>query len=182
VSETSERYRNLAGRLTDRVRAVPDDAWERPAPCEGWVARDVVRHLVDVAGFFLGPAGLPAPAGPSVDDDPIAAWEGARDAVQSALDDPDVAGREIDSPMGKMTLDQMMQRFGIPDVLVHTWDLSRAAGLDETLDPAEVERVYAQMEPFDAMIRQGNAFGPRVEVPDDADPQTRLIAFTGRQP
>jgi hypothetical protein len=31
-------------------------------------------------------------------------------------------------------------------------------------------------------IRQSGHFGPRVEVPDDADERTRLIAFTGRRP
>lgn len=58
----------------------------------------------------------------------------------------------------------------------------RATGLDETLDPAEVSRLLAAMEPMDEFMRQGTAFGPKVEVPADADAQTRLIAFTGRRP
>ena len=33
--------------FTERVRGVPPDAWDNPAPCEGWAARDVVRHLVE---------------------------------------------------------------------------------------------------------------------------------------
>jgi hypothetical protein len=31
-------------------------------------------------------------------------------------------------------------------------------------------------------MRSSGHFGPRVEVPEDADEQTRLIAFTGRTP
>jgi hypothetical protein len=31
-------------------------------------------------------------------------------------------------------------------------------------------------------MRQSGHYGPRVEIPDDADEQTRLIAFTGRRP
>jgi hypothetical protein len=42
MSEIAERYRRVAGRFTDTARAVPDGAWENPAPCDGWVARDVV--------------------------------------------------------------------------------------------------------------------------------------------
>jgi hypothetical protein len=38
------------------------------------------------------------------------------------------------------------------------------------------------MEPMDEMLRQSGHFGPRVAVPDDADEQTKLIAFIGRQP
>ena len=84
--------------------------------------------------------------------------------------------------MGRGSFEQMVGRFGTADLLVHTWDLARAVGLDEQLDPDEVRRAYAVMEPNDEMMRQGSAFGPRIEVPDDADEQTRLIAFTGRRP
>jgi hypothetical protein len=38
------------------------------------------------------------------------------------------------------------------------------------------------MEPMDLILRQSGQYGPRVDVPDDADEQTRLIAFTGRHP
>lgn len=47
MSEISDRYRNVAARFTETARSVPADAWDTPAPCEGWVARDVVRHLVE---------------------------------------------------------------------------------------------------------------------------------------
>jgi uncharacterized protein (TIGR03086 family) len=70
----------------------------------------------------------------------------------------------------------------LPDVLVHTWDLARATGQDETLEPSEVAGMLTGMEPMDAAIRGSGQFGPRVPVPDDADVQTKLIAFTGRQP
>jgi hypothetical protein len=38
------------------------------------------------------------------------------------------------------------------------------------------------MEPIDEILRSSGQYGPRVEVPADADEQTRLIAFIGRQP
>jgi uncharacterized protein (TIGR03086 family) len=65
---------------------------------------------------------------------------------------------------------------------VHTWDVARATGLDETLDADEVHRMFSAMEPLDEVLRASGHFGPRVPVPDDADEQTKLIAFTGRQP
>jgi uncharacterized protein (TIGR03086 family) len=182
MTEISDRYGKVAEAFTQRVEAVPADGWGRPAPCEGWVARDIVRHLVQSAGFFLGPAGVEVPDGPSVDDDPVGAWKVIRDRVQAALEDPDVAGTEFDSPMGRTTVEGLIGRFGVGDVLVHTWDLARATGLDETLDPEECERLYAVMEPSDELMRAGTAFGPKVEVADDVDVQTKLIAFTGRRP
>jgi hypothetical protein len=32
------------------------------------------------------------------------------------------------------------------------------------------------------MLRSSGHYGPRVDVPNDADPATRLIAFIGRDP
>ena len=55
MSEISERYRKVAAAFTQRAEAVPDDAWDNPAPCEGWVARDIVGHLVEwLPAFFFG--------------------------------------------------------------------------------------------------------------------------------
>lgn len=183
MSDISERYRKVADAFTTRVRSVPAGAWDNPAPCEGWVARDVVRHLVEwMPSLFFEGAGLPSPAIPSVDDDPVRAWETVNDAIQAALDDPQTASIEFDMRVGRFSVERAVDTFGTGDVLVHTWDLARAAGLDETLDPEEVRRMYEGMEPMDEVLRKSGQFGPRVPVPDDADEQTKLIAFTGRQP
>lgn len=180
----ADRYRSVAGRFTLRLSEVPPDAWERPAPCEGWVARDVVRHLVDwVPGLLATGADLTMPVGPPVDDDPVGAWRTLSDAIQSVLDDPATATRTFSHPQaGTHPLDAAIGMFILGDVLIHTWDLARAAGLDESLDPTEVEGMYVGMLPLDDMLRASGHYGPRVDVADDADVQTKLIAFTGRQP
>jgi len=183
MSETAERYRKVAGRFTRLARAVPEGAWDNPAPCEGWLARDVVRHLADwMPGLFLGRVGVELPMVPSPDEDPVGAWEAVSDAIQAALDAPDVAARQVDLPMGRMPVEQAIDQLCIGDVLVHTWDLARATGLDESLDADEVHRLVVGMEPYDELLRTSGHYGPRVDVPADADEQTRLIAFTGRQP
>ena len=183
TNDIADRYRRVAHAFTERVRAVPPDGWERPAPCEGWVARDVVRHLVEWVPAFFGDAGGPAFPERSVDDDPLGAWCALSDAIQAALDDPTTAAAPIAHPRaGEHRLDDAIATFVLGDVLVHTWDLARACGLDEALDAGEVRRLLDGMEPLDEVLRSSGQFGPRVPVPDDADEQTRLIAFTGRQP
>jgi uncharacterized protein (TIGR03086 family) len=183
VSEPAERYRKVAADFTRRVRQVAADGWERPAPCEGWVARDVVRHLVEwLPHFFFTRWGLEAGAAPDVDEDPPGAWAAVDRAIQAALDDPDVAGSERDTPMGPQSFAATIDMICTPDVLVHTWDLARATGLDEALDPVEVHRLLIGIEPHDEQLRESGHYGPRVAVDDDADEQTRLIAFTGRRP
>ena len=184
MSEIAERYRRVADRFTARVNEVPEAAWENPAPCEGWVARDVVRHMVEWMPAFLDSAGGPSlPAGPSVDDDPVRAWSTLSDGLQALLDDPVASAREISHPQaGTHRLDGAISTFMLGDIVVHTWDLARAAGLDETLDADIVHDMLVGMEPLDEMLRASGQYGPKVDVPADADEQTRLIAFTGRQP
>jgi uncharacterized protein (TIGR03086 family) len=179
----AERYAKVAGTFDRTVRAVPAGAWDRPAPCEGWVARDVVRHLVEwVPGFFGTYAAVDFGPMPPVDDDPVAAWAALDAASRAALAAPDAATRQFDTPAGPQTVESAFGMFYTPDVLVHTWDLARATGLDEALDPDEVHELFVSMEPMDEMLRGSGQFGARVPVPDDADEQTKLIAFTGRQP
>lgn len=181
MSEISERYRWVAAAFTERVAAVPPDAWEHPAPCEGWVARDVVGHLVEwIPGLFSGIWDLPAPDGPSVADDPAGAWAALDRTLQTALDDPEQAGQVRDAPMGTLTFEAAVDMVATTDVFLHTWDLARATGGDERLDPDEVRRLLVAMEPLDEVLRSSGHYGPRTPVPDDADEQTRLLAFIGR--
>jgi uncharacterized protein (TIGR03086 family) len=183
MSEIAERYRRVADQFTERVRAVPESAWETPSPCEGWVARDVVRHLVEwVPSFFENFAAYEIPTGPSVDDDPVAAWTALDDGLQAALDDTEVAARRFEVRGEEHSIEQAIGRFVLGDVLIHTWDLARATGLDERLDPDEVHVMALELEGLGDLLEQSGQYGRRVEVPDDADEQTKVLASTGRQP
>jgi uncharacterized protein (TIGR03086 family) len=184
MSEISQRYRKVAEQFTEVAMAVPDDAWENPAPCDGWVARDVIGHMVDwIPAFLKSGAAIDLPAGPSVDDDPVGAWVALTNSIQALLDDPQIASGEFSHEQaGRHTIEAAIAMFFLGDVLIHTWDLARATGGDETLDADEVHRTLSGAEPYDEMLRTSGQYGPRVTVPEDADEQTRLIAFMGRQP
>jgi hypothetical protein len=60
-------------------------------------------------------------------------------------------------------------------------DLARGAGLDETLDEDEVRRLLAGMSQLPDEMR-GDFFGPKIELGDDADDQSRMLAYSGRKP
>ena len=76
------------------MRAVPADAWDNPAPCEGWAARDVVGHLVEwVPGFFSRWDVDLSPSAPAAED-PVLAWTSVSDGIQRALEEPETAARE----------------------------------------------------------------------------------------
>jgi uncharacterized protein (TIGR03086 family) len=169
-----DRWTKVADRFNARIEGTED--WSAPAPCEGWVALDVVEHLADwLPGFYAG-WGVEFPQSTG---DPVADWLVVDATIRAALVDPEVADRVNDTPMGPKTFAEAIEIFCLSDVLVHTWDLARATGQDEELDADEVHRTYVAMLPADELIR-GEHFGPKVPVPDDADEQTKLLAFVGR--
>ncbi len=180
---TADRFRRVAGTFGDVVDRVPDDAWDLQAPCDGWVARDVVVHLVTWVPFVLGRSGIEIPDGDGAAEDPAGAWWAFAGAVQSAVDDPDVATRRFDAgPPGEMSVEQAVDMLVVTDVLVHTWDLATAVGLEADLDEELAAGMLAGMEPIDEVLRSSGHYGPAVPIDPDAPVVDRLVAFTGRDP
>jgi uncharacterized protein (TIGR03086 family) len=178
-----ERFRRIAGNFTDVVEAVPDDAWSNPAPCEGWVALDVVRHLVEWVPSFFSRAGVSLPVSTSVDDDPVKAWSELREALQAKLDDPVVAASAVDiDPVGRHTVAAAIEMFVTADIVVHAWDLAKAAGLDATIDREMAERLVGEMQAMADVLVASGQYKAAVPVADDADIEDKLIAATGRDP
>ncbi len=184
MSGPADEHRRIAGDFTATVAGVAPEDWDRPAPVEGWAARDVVGHLVGwFPAFLQGATGIELPPGPSVAEDPAGAWRSQAAAVQSLLDEPETAERVYELPhIGTMPLQQAIDMIYTGDVFLHRWDLARATGQDETLDPVKCAAMLEGMLPMDEILRQSGQYGPKVEVPEDADVQTRLLGFIGRQP
>ena len=183
-TDPAEEHRAIAGMFSERVRGVAGDGWEAQSPVADWRTRDVVRHLVEwFPGFLAGGSGIELAAGPSVDDDPVKAWEVHAAAVQEVLDDPEAGTTAFAHPhLPEIPLAQAVSRFYTNDVFMHTWDLARATGQDDRLDGARCRELYEGMLPMDEMLRQSGQYGARVPVPDDADWQAKLLGFIGRDP
>lgn len=183
-SSPTEEFRDTSARFVVAVDAVGDAEWDRASPVEGWAARDVVGHLVEwFPAFLRAGADIEVQSGPRVEDDPAGAWHALSAAVQALLDDPATPDRVLRNPhIGEVPLADAVSRFFTPDVFMHTWDLARATGQDDSLDPGRCAAYLDAMLPMDEVLRASGQYGPKVEVAPDADPQTRLIAFIGRDP
>jgi uncharacterized protein (TIGR03086 family) len=182
MSEIAERYERVTAQLTERVRAVPQEAWDNPSPCEGWTARDVVGHLTEwIPAFFLS-HGVELPPVPSVADDPVGAWETVRVSIARALADPILANKQVATPFSTQSLAETVDTIVTGDVFTHTWDLSRATGQSETLDSDQLQRMIAGLGAMpEEVLRADGMFGPRIDVPADADDQTRFLGSVGRR-
>ena len=182
AAEPARRHRLIAADFGRRVHGTRD--WSAAAPVSGWEARDVVTHLVEwLPSFVAGGSEARLPEGPSPADEPAAAWDAHRRAVQDLLDDPARAASPFTNPhIGAMPLGDAIDRFYTFDVFLHTWDLARATGQDEVLDPELCASMLEGMQPLDELLRASGQYGAAVPVPADADAQTRLIGFIGRDP
>jgi uncharacterized protein (TIGR03086 family) len=182
MNEVADRYRTLADSFERRIRAVAPEQWSNQSPCEEWTARDVVGHVVGVHGMMLGFIDRSLSPAPSVDDDPLAAFQAAQADMEVVLDDPELARSEYDGALGRTTISATVDRFLGFDLVIHGWDLARATAQDEQIDAAEVERIWADAQQLGDNLRRSGVCAEAVELGDEAPLQDRLLAHLGRDP
>jgi uncharacterized protein (TIGR03086 family) len=169
------------------ARLAGDGDWNKPSPCEGWNARHVIGHVLAIQRYIESLIrDVPPSMNPMVDPDrncgahPYETWAAARDGVLEALDHPDVLGRTVQNWNGPATVDAVIG-FNVADTTIHSWDLARALGVDDRLDPATVAHAMSAMAPVLDGLRGVGFFGQAIEVGSDADPQARLLGVAGRR-
>ena len=112
--------------------------------------------------------------------DPVAAWDEAAAASGAAFAEPGALQRTVHLSYGDRPAEGYCAEL-TADLLVHSWDLARGIGADDTPDSGLVDFVYEQFAPHAQALAQSGLFAPSVEVAEDADRQTKLLALTGRQ-
>lgn len=168
-NETAELY-------TQRLGAVGDEQWTASTPCAEWDVRALVEHATGVQAMIAGALG--AQVGDGAD------WPTIRAAIAGALEDPAALEGALPegSPLGPMPKHQVLG-IGIGDLLIHTWDLSRAIGADDSLPADAVQAVTMGLSNMpEEFMRAPGRFAPVIAVDDAASAQDKLIAFAGRQP
>ena len=188
LSQLVERYSRRADAFENLVAQVPADRWEWPSPCADWDARAVVGHIIDMHAAMLSPLGRElSPA--SLAADPLGAFRSARADVTALLADPETAQATVSTPMGPTSFAEHVDQVVSADMVQHGWDLARATGQDDTIDPAELEALWPMVQTIPEVMRTPGAFGPGivvygpiVEVPSDAPLQDRVLGLLGRDP
>lgn len=157
--------------------------WDAPTPDTDWTVRDLVRHVVEeqqwVPHLLTGSSAADArrrihPLG----EDLRAEWRlyslAATTAWDAAAPDAQV---HLSSDIVAVS-DYLREQ--VSDVTIHSWDLARAVGADETLDDVLVAAVWTVFEPQRDTLSASGLFAAPVPLPDDSSLQLRLLALTGR--
>ncbi|MHB8681733.1 MAG: TIGR03086 family metal-binding protein [Acidimicrobiales bacterium] len=180
MSEVGERYGRIAQGFEQRLDGVGPGELDRPTPCDEWQVRQLVGHVIDTHRWVV--ARLDGSEAEPFDTsaDLGAGWRAARQSVSEALDDPVRAGQTTSGLFGEQSFESLVSRLLCADTLIHTWDLARATGQDETLDAEGVATAAEFLLPHDEQLRRPGGFAPKIEPPAGADAQTRLLCFAGR--
>jgi uncharacterized protein (TIGR03086 family) len=170
-----------------RVELIRPEQWHNPTPCTEWNVRGLVNHLVieqlwvpllldgatteDVGDRFDGD---------QLGDDPVAAWKSAAAAAREAFVVPGALHRLVELSYGRRPAEGYCQEMTL-DLAVHAWDLAQGIGADARLDEELVCDVLRFVQPQAEQLAGTGLFAAPVEVSEDADVQTRLLALLGRR-
>jgi uncharacterized protein (TIGR03086 family) len=183
ASDWAALQRLAAREFGARIAAVTD--WHAPTPDTDWDTADLVRHVVDeqrwVAPLLAGyPMERARRRLDPIGSDLAAEWERhAAEASEAwAAADPTAL---VELSSDTVTVHEYL-REQTSDVIIHTWDLARAAGAEERLPDELVEAAWDYFSPIQETLEGTGLFASRVELPDDAPLQHRLLALTGRDP
>jgi uncharacterized protein (TIGR03086 family) len=179
--------RLAVGEFGARVSQIGDGQWEGATPDTEWNVRDLVNHVLAenlwapplFAGSTIGEVGDRFD-GDVLGADPQGSWRAASADALAAADEPEAMDRTVHLSFGDFPgREYAMQLFA--DHLIHAWDLARAIGADERLNPELVDACAAWFAPIEGAYRSAGAIAARPPVPDGADAQTRLLAMFGRR-
>lgn len=180
-------FRRVVAEVDRRVSRIDADAWHRPTPCSEWDVHALLNHMAGecawipplLAGRTIADVGDEVPDD-VLGDDPQTAWQRFAEEALVAAEAPGVLTRTVHLSFGDATGADYLSEVAT-DLTIHAWDLARAIGADEQLPGDLVERAYELVDPHIDEWRDAGFFGEPVEVPDDVDRQTRLLAMVGRQ-
>ncbi|MEU0520469.1 TIGR03086 family metal-binding protein [Streptosporangium sp. NPDC006007] len=182
-----EAYRRALDDFGALVHKIAPEQWHTPTPCVDWDVRSLVNHVVGenlwvpelLAGRTTADVG-DAFDGDLLGDDPLKAFDTSAVAAVQAAGENGALTRMVRLSFGDVPGGEYVTEL-FADALIHTWDLARAIGADERLDPELVGACAAWFAGTENDYRQAGVTGERRRVSSDTDAQTRLLASWGRR-
>ena len=181
-AEPAARHRAVAAAFTSRIEGATD--WDAPAPVPGWRARDVVGHLVDwFPGFLESATGIALERGPSVAGGPGHRRGGCTPTPCSGCSTARTRRRRSGTRWsGRCRCRSPSTASTRPTSSCTPGTSPAPPGRTSALDADTCADLLAGMTPIEDLLRSSGQYGPAVPVPPDADAQTRLLGFIGRDP
>jgi uncharacterized protein (TIGR03086 family) len=153
--------------------------WQSPSPCDDWDARGVVEHVIGFHDVLLL---RPLDAKPTrLKGDPVARWAATSTAITSLLQNCDENNTQAVKDAAGIDFGRLLPML-TTEVLVHTWDLARAVGVDAGLDPDLCAAAYHAAQANQKRLRGSGLYSPPEPAPENASMEIKLVALLGRDP
>lgn len=173
------------------IAGVKADQMGDRTPCEKFDVKELINHIIG-GNYFMADVASGKPVNPDpnaplpdlIGKDADASYEQSMKAVIKAFGAPDIMQRTFKFPFGEMPA-AMGFGLALTETTVHAWDLARATGQDETIDPQLATMLLeGAKQGISDEFRTGDGavFKAAVKVPDSASPAEKLVAFLGRKP
>jgi len=181
--------------LKNVVDQINDDQWDMDMPSEFAMGdrkvtlREVINHhayddawVPDMlAGKTMDEAGTSKFDGDLLGNDPKASFAKIVEQACAAAKELDDIQRTVHCSYGDFPAREYFQHItSFRGLRAH--DLAKVVGTNTRLPHDLVQGLWDQVLPQAEEWRAIGFFGPKVEVPEDADLQSRLLGLTGRQP
>lgn len=174
------------GAVLDQVRPEQLGA---PTPCSEWNVEALLQHVIGGNNWAMmllnrvaADDAMTFARQTSFSGDLAADYRGGVTGMRSAFEAEGALAKTVYHPAGMMTGRQFL-RMRASDLTIHSWDLARAVGADETLPDDLVRAALELLEPMAARIPQLGVFGPGPEgAPEPSSPQQHLLQLSGRRP
>lgn len=190
ASDLVELHARCGRRFAKLVAGVHAGQWHDDTPCSEWDVRALVHHLLYeqrwVQPLFDGQT--VAEVGDRFDgdllgDDPSAWPELLASAIEeahAAVAQPGALERTVHLSFGDVPGEEYVVEL-TGDLAIHAWDLARATGQDDSLDPDAVELLLPWAEANAELLTGSGIFGARVDTGPDTPDDVRLLALLGRR-
>ena len=166
------------------VHRVPNDKWDSQSPCDGWTAKDLLRHQCGVlqamaATLQSGETVPPEPIESA--DNPVAAWTQTRDSVLAELDEPGILDREGKFWFGPMSVDQWIQVVQW-DPMTHAWEIASAVGIAAHIPDDLASVSHEVLSGMRETLHKWGLISDEVAIAQDASASDKFLALIGRDP
>jgi uncharacterized protein (TIGR03086 family) len=185
-----ELHGRCGRRFAALVAGVSPGQWRESTPCSEWDVRALVHHLLYeqrwvpplFEGLTIGEAGDRF-EGDLLGGD-ASAWPGllasAIEEAHTAVAQPGALGRTVHLSFGDASGQEYVMQL-TADLAIHAWDLARATGQDDTLDPGAVALLLPWSEANADLLTASGMFGSRIDVGSGATDDVRLLGLLGRR-
>jgi len=184
----------LHGRCGQRFAAllagVSPQQWHDGTPCSEWDVRALVHHLLSeqrwVPPLFEGLT--VEEVGDRFEGDLMgedaSAWPrllaSAIEEAHAAVAHPGALKGTVHLSFGDTSGQEYVMQL-IADLAIHAWDLARATGQDDALDPDAVALLLPWTEANADLVAGSGMFGSRIDVGPGAPDDVRLLGLLGRR-